>query len=522
MPIEIGIVIPQDDSVRLFSRLVEEMDLSALYATYERLPGANHASPRTMLKVVLYAFHERIYSTREIEKRCRRDINFKYLLAGVPAPDHSTIGRFISGHYAKCCMELAVWLVEMLYENGEITDTEVFIDGTKIESAANRYTFVWKKSVTKRQAKFLQKAALLAGDIYERYELKVPWKKQIRKKHLKKLVKALSDIAEEEGIAFSYGRGHAKPQIQRDIEDLKAAVEKIKEYEGQLHRCGSRNSYSKTDIDATFMHMKDDHMKNGQLKPAYNLQHAVNSGYIVMTGIFQSPTDTGTLKPFLEMMEESLSFRFADIVADAGYESEENLAFIEENGQMAFIKPSNYEQTGTKKFSREIGRRENMEYDPVNDRYTCSNGKYVEKYDEIVRTTKSGYERHVTRYRCSGCTGCPYKSQCIKGTNWKKPEDERFKTIEVSREFERLRSDEYERIESEKGKKLRMNRSIQVEGSFADIKADGGFDRYLRKGAVNVLAESILLAMAHNIGLLHSRIQNDSLGTHLYELKEVS
>lgn len=522
MPIDIGIMIPKDDSVRLFNRIVEEMDLSALYATYERLPGVNHASPRTMLKIVLYAFHERIYSTREIEKRCMRDINFRYLLGGVPAPDHSTIGRFVSGHYAQCCTELASLLVEILHDNGEITDTEVFIDGTKIESSANRYTFVWKKAVTKRQARFLQKAALLAGDIYERYGLKIPWKKQIKKKHLKKLVKILSRIADEEGIAFAYGRGHAKPRIQKDIEDLKAAVEKIKEYETQLYRCGGRNSYSKTDVDATFMHMKDDHMKNGQLKPAYNLQHAVNSGYIVMTGIFQSPTDTGTLKPFLEMMEKSLSFKFADIVADAGYESEENLVFIEENGQQAFIKPSNYEQTGTKKFSREIGRKENMEYDPDNDRYTCRNGKHVEKADETVRKTKSGYERHVTRYHCSECTGCPYKNQCIKGTNWKKPEDERFKTIEVSKEFERLRSEEYERIDSEKGKKLRMNRSIQVEGSFGDIKADGGFDRYLRRGTENVLAESTLLAMAHNIGWLHSRIQGDRLGTHLYELKEAS
>ena len=146
---------------------------------------------------------------------------------------------------------------------------------------------------------------------------------------------------------------------------------KIKEYETKLHRCGRRNSYSKTDHDATFMHMKDDHMMNGQLKPAFNVQHAVNSGFIVAVGIYPNPTDVLTLKPFVESMETNLRMRFDRIVADAGYESEENLVYLKEKKIEAYIKPGNYEQLGTKKFAKQIGRKENMRYDKENDCYIC-------------------------------------------------------------------------------------------------------------------------------------------------------
>lgn len=199
----------------------------------------------------------------------------------------------------------------------------------------------------------------------------------MKKKHVKKILGKLKSCAAESELQFVHGRGHRKEQLQKDIEDLENALSKIREYETKLHRCGKRNSYSKTDNDATFMHLKDDHMMNGQLKPAYNLQHAVNSGYIVMVGLFPNPGDTLTLKPFMETMHRSFSFRFKRIVADAGYESEENLKFLEAESIKAFIKPSNYEQIGTRKFAKQIGAKENMEYDAENDRYICHNGKYI-------------------------------------------------------------------------------------------------------------------------------------------------
>lgn len=347
------VCIPSDDPVRLISQFVEEMDLTELYGTYERLPAGSRPSPDIMLKLLLYAYHEGIEtSSRTIEKNCRRDINYMYLLEGRQVPDHSTIARFRTMHFARCAEHLMTQMTNFLKELGQITDTEVFIDGTKIEANANRYTFVWKRAVTKHQARHLKRTALLVGDIIDRYHFKPLWQKLVRKKHVKTILGKLKKMAKENETEFVHGRGSRKEQIQRDIEDLTDALEKIKEYEMKLHLCGSRNSYSKTDRDATFMHLKDDHMMNGQLKPAYNLQHAVNSGYIVMVGIFPNPTDVLTLKPFVEQMEADLGYRFQRIVADAGYESEENLKYLEDKGIAAYIKPSNYEQLGTKKFPK--------------------------------------------------------------------------------------------------------------------------------------------------------------------------
>ena len=411
-------------------------------------------------------------------------------------------------------------MTKFLIKLEQVTTTEVFIDGTKIESAANRYTFVWRKAVTKHQARFLQKTALLVGDIIQRQELKPLWQKQVKKKHVKKILKKLRAKANEESLEFVSGRGHIKTQLQRDIEALEAALEKLKEYEKKLHICADRGSYAKTDPDATFMHMKDDHMLNGQLKPAYNIQHAVNSGFIVAAGIFPNPTDVTTLKPFLNQMEDDLSFAFERIVCDAGYESEGNLSFLRAKGIEVYIKPANYEQIGTKKFAKEIGRKENMRYDKEQDCYLCHNGKEIKRSGSRRVKTASGYIREETQYACSECGGCPYKEKCMSGKNWKKPLEERYKTLTVSRLFEELREEEYRRINSEEGKKLRMNRSIQAEGGFADIKGDSGFTRFLCKGNENVFAEYILYAMAHNLGWLHSRIQNDKLDLHLYELKE--
>lgn len=523
LPLEFDVLVPENDIVRLISQFVEEMNLTALYDTYERMPSEKYASPEIMLKIMLYAYHERNdISSRTIEKNCRRDINYMYLLEGRPAPDHAAIARFRSGHFAACSQQFLSQMAQMLLELEQITATEVFIDGTKIEASANRYTFVWRKAVTKHQARFLRKTALLVGDIIERYGLRPLWQKKVRKKHVKKLIGKLKGLADEKELEFVSGRGHRKEQLQKDIEALTDALEKIVEYEKKIHTCGERNSYSKTDTDATFMHMKDDHMKNGQLKPAYNIQHGINSGFIVAAGVFPNPNDVRTLKPFVESMESGLGMKFDRIVADAGYESEENLAYLKEKGIQAYIKPANYEQTGTKKFEKEIGRKENMKYDSENDCYICHNGRKIVRTGSREVRSSTGYVREETSYSCRECDGCPYREKCLSGRNWKKPLEERYKTLTVSKKFEELRAEEYQLIDSEEGKMLRMNRSIQAEGGFADIKGDSGFTRFLCRGSENVQAEYILFAMAHNLGWLHSRIQNDRLDLHLYKLKEAA
>lgn len=516
LPLELNTIIPENDSVRLLSQIVEEMDLTDLYSTYERI---NSLSPRTLLKIVLYSYMNGDYSSRSMELNCKRDINFMFLLEGHKAPDHATLARFRSLHFAPCSKRILAEISNMLFDMGEISGETIFIDGTKIEACANKYTFVWKKAVTKNQAKLLIKLADFVAECEEIYGIKIVYGNTIKMKHVKKLRKRLLKLCKEENITFVHGIGKRKSPLQKSFETLDGYLHKLKEYNQKIHKCGTRNSYSKTDEDATFMRMKEDAMMNGQLKPAYNLQHGVDSEYITWLTIGPQPTDTTTLIPFLKEAEEYLKFKYKNITADAGYESEENYLFLEENNQIAFIKPANYEISKKRKYKNDIGKIDNMKYDEEGDFYTCKNDKKL-VVDHIRHSkSKTGYVSEKTVYKCENCKGCSHKSECIKGNNCKTPLEERTKVLYVSKTFNEQRKADLERIISDEGKLYRMNRSIQVEGSFGDIKQDMQFRRYLTKGRANVLAESTLLAIARNINKLHNKIQNGKTGTHLFPLK---
>ena len=516
LPLDIETIIPEDDSVRLLSQFVEAMDLTDLYSTYERI---NSVSPRTLLKIVLYSYMNGDYSSRSMELNCKRDINFMFLLEGAPAPDHATFARFRSIHFAPCSKRILAEMSNTLFDLGEVSGETLFIDGTKIEASANKYTFVWKKTVTKNQAKLLIKLADFVAECEQLYDLKIVYGDTVKIKHVKKLRKKLYALKRSENIVFVHGIGKRKTLLQKSIETLEGYLSKLKEYNQKIHICGERNSYSKTDHDATFMRMKEDAMGNGQLKPAYNLQHGVDSEYITWLTIGPQPTDTTTLIPFLKDAEKHLNFKYKNITADAGYESEENYLFLEENGQLSYIKPANYEISKTRKYRNDIGKIENMEYNEASDIYTCRNGKKL-TVDHIRHSkSKTGYVSEKTIYRCENCESCPYKKDCIKGNNCKTPLEERTKTLQVAKTFLKYRQKDLERILSEDGILFRTNRSIQAEGSFGDLKQDMSFRRYLSKGTSNVLAESILLAMARNINKLHNKIQKGKTGTHLFPLR---
>lgn len=516
LPLNIETIIPEDDSVRLLSQFVETMDLTDLYSTYERI---NSVSPRTLLKIVLYSYMNGDYSSRSMELNCKRDINFMFLLEGAPAPDHATFARFRSIHFAPCSKRILAEMSNTLFDLGEISGETIFIDGTKIEASANKYTFVWKKAVTKNQEKLLIKLADFVAECEQLYDIKIVYGSTIKMKHVKKLRKKLYTLKESENVVFVHGIGKRKTPLQKRIETLEDYLFRLKEYNQKIHICGERNSYSKTDRDATFMRMKEDAMGNGQLKPAYNLQHGLDSEYITWLTIGPQPTDTTTLIPFLKDAENHLKFKYKNITADAGYESEENYQFLESNGQISYIKPANYEISKTRKYRNDIGKIENMEYDEEVDVYTCRNDKKLKVHNIRHSISKTGYVSEKTIYKCENCDACPYKKECIKGNNCKTPLDERTKTLQVAKTFLKYRQEDLERILSEEGILFRTNRSIQAEGSFGDLKQDMQFRRYLSKGTTNVLAESTLLAMARNINKLHNKIQKDRTGNHLFPLK---
>ena len=304
LPFNLEGLVPDDDSVRLLSHELEELDYTLLYKAYSS-KGRNPAvDPKTMFKILTYAYSQSIYSSRKIETACKRDINFMWLLAGKKAPDHSTIARFRTGFLASACEDLFYQMVRRLTSMGEISKETVFIDGTKLEACANKYTFVWKKSVGKWEEKMFSKIEAAIEGINREYVKDFTITKESRTADLQKIVGFLKDYCHKNQIYFVHGRGHRKTIHQRYYELFRRFLDRQLLYDLHNSRFKDRNSYSKTDVDATFMHMKDDHMRNAQLKPGYNVQIGVDSEYIVAADIFSDRNDVWTLIPFLKNMEK--------------------------------------------------------------------------------------------------------------------------------------------------------------------------------------------------------------------------
>lgn len=490
MTVDHEIMLPETSLVRMVNAQLEELEYRKLYAAYSTKGRKSAMDPRVMFKVMAYGYVCGIYSSRKLEEACRYRVDFMWLLDGEEAPDHSTIARFRTGRCGEAVEELFYQYERKLEEQGETDREAVFIDGTKLESRAGRYTFVWRKSVEKKLG---------------RVKGSVPFESlEALKEHLSR---------RKETFTFIHGTGHRKSEAQREWERLDAVREKWEEYETELEIMGAgRNSYSKTDPDATFMRLKEDHMRNGQLKPAYNVQIAVNSEYITGIEVFSDRTDFRTLKPFLRKLERAQRARYEEVVADAGYESEENYLYLEANGQISFIKPANHEQKKTGKFKKQIGRIENMSYNEVDDSFTCANGKKLSVRKETTEI-QDGQEMTTSWYRCEDCTGCDYRSQCCQAKDPEQP-----KELKLRKTFWEKRENSQRNIETGRGIYLRLCRSIQVEGAFGLLKNDFGFRRFLTRGKQNVRTELFFLALAFNLKKLYMKREKGRLQTHLSQV----
>ena len=502
LPINLEFLIPKGDYVFTVAEICESLDYTELFNTYLR--SWRKVNPITMFEILVLAYINRKFSSREIEEACITDIRFMWILNGEPAPSASTINRFIRGHLGDVIEGLFYQFVEKLFEMGEVKFKNLFVDGTKIEAYANKYTFVWKSTVEKNLVKLEKKIYVLLSVLCERY----CFSENIS---LEECYEQLCLQAQWINLTFAVGKGKHKTQLQRDIEILKEYIDKKAEYCSHLGKFGKRNSFSKTDTDATFMHMKEDYMRNGQLKPGYNIQIGVESEYIVGVGSFSNRTDVNTLIPFLNRIRKHTNRKFENIIADAGYESSENYLYLNENGQNCFIKPQNYEISKKRSYKANPYTVENMEYNAKKDEYTCPNGRKLKFRKESTKTTENGYTVSTKYYSNDKCGRCPHRDKCHKSKK-------EYRTIQVNSVILEYRPKVLKALTSEEGTLLRMNRSIQVEGVFGVLKEDYGFRRFLTRGKKNIETQFFLLAFALNIEKLCNRTKKGRIGLDLFAL----
>ena len=421
-----------------------------------------------------------------------------YLLEGMPAPDHATIARFISLHFSACAKVLLAQMSDLLYLLGEISGKTIFIDGTKIESAANKYTFVWKRAITKNQARLYTKLTSFVAECEELYGIRTVYHDQISIHTLKRLKKQLCRVKVQEGIVFVHGIGRRKTQLQKSLEQLDQYLEKLKEYTKKLYTLGDRNSYSKTDHDATFMRMKEDHMKNGQLKPAYNIQLATENQFITNLGIYRRAGDTGTLIPFLKDFRETYHRQSFIVVADAGYGSEQNYEFMENAGIEAFVKYNYFHKEQKRAWKKDAFAIQNLYYNRERDYYVCPMGQHMEYKGQKKSKSDLGYVSILKRYQAQNCEGCPLKSQCHKS--------KANRIIEVNYNLNRYKQKAREKLMSEEGIYHRGRRCIEPEAVFAQIKHNSAWNRFRLRGLEKVKTEFTLVAIAHNLRKLAKKV----------------
>ncbi len=449
-----------------------------------------------LLKVIVYAYCEKIYSSRRIAKALRENIHFMWL-SGSNRPDFRTINRFRSSRLKDTIDKVFASIVELLVEEGFVRLEDYFLDGTKIEANANKYSFVWKKSVERNKANLTEKIKSLINHIDQSNDNEnkkygngdLPETGEGKKQE--DLAEKRNQKVKEIDVAL---KGNPK---DKELKKMKKIIEKdylprLEKYENDLEIMGNRNSYSKTDNEATFMRMKEDHMLNGQLKPGYNVQMATEDRFVLSYSIHQKPSDSTTLIPHLEnAFENHLPKTPKNINADAGYGSEQNYEYLKEKEITAYVKFQNFHYEQTKKFKKNIYRTENLTYDKSSDSYVCPNNKRLNYKGTITKKTDAGFTTQRRIYQSEGCDGCPLRTQCYEAKYDRK--------IEISSNLNEHKQKARELLNSPKGKALRSRRCVDVEQTFGQIKHNMQFKRFLLRGIKKVSVEFGIIAIAHNI-----------------------
>ena len=491
--------ISQNDPVRVVDCIVESLDLKDFKKLYKE-KGRCAYDPKMMLKIVLYAYMNNIYSCRKIERQVQRDIHFIWL-AAQERPDYVTINRFRDRVKTEI-NNIFTQVVLLLAERGFITLDVEYVDGTKIESKANKYTFVWRKTVEKNRAKLQEKIRVLLQQIDEviaQDKVAQPESVEFTPEILTSLIGDLNEALASEPEPTDKEQKKVRREQKKQIKELEKHRDKLNEYDSRLEEIGERNSMSKTDPDATFMRMKEDAMNNGQTKPGYNLQISAENQFITDFALFPNPTDTLTLIPFFNSFLSRYGYLPSVAVADAGYGSEENYRFMDEGGMKAYVKYNRFHLEQRPCYKPNPFHHENFHYNAAEDYYVCPMGQHMTRIGTSHTMTASGYRSENARYRAQNCKGCPLRCLCYKSK-----EDRRI--IEVNHRLNDYKRKARELLTSEEGIKHRGRRCIEPEAVFGQMKFNMAYRRFRHFGKDKVTMDFAFFAIAFNIKKMCSKI----------------
>ena len=499
LPLEIEKIIEISDPVYTFCEVMENIDLRKYLAVKESRTGRKRYSPEILLKIILFAFMENGYvSTREIEKLCKTDIRFMYLLDEHPAPSHMTIDNFMNDVLSVSISDIFNEINGYIFKEENVDVNHVYIDGTKIAANANKNSWVWKKSSVKNRKKTFDKVTVLLDEINKTliyHGVKFGLREEYAIEYLEEISEKYAELCNINPDVMVRGRGHHKTAEQRNYDKLNEYIEKLKKYAEHISICGEdRNSYSKTDNGATFFRMKRDYMGNDQLLPGYNIQMGLCDEYIAVFDVKQYASDMDCFQPLMEKFNHTYG-RYPEYpVADAGYGSFNNYLYCEEHGMKKYMKFTMFKKECEDKSYREDPYRA-VNF-PINENGNpvCPNGKefhYLKT--KPVRGNKYGRTEEI--YQCEDCSNCPHKSKCTKA--------EGNRTISLNEELTSIHKEVMNNLNSVHGALLRMNRSIQAEGAYGTIKWNRAYTRARRRGIKGLNLEIAMISCGFNLHKYH-------------------
>ncbi len=494
-PVNIFDMIPDNHPVRLVNQVVDQLDISRIMSKYKG-GGTSSFHPRMMLKVLFYSYLSNIYSCRKMEKALQENIHFMWL-SGRSTPDFRTINYFRGRRLKDEIDSLFTSIVKMLFDLGHVSLQKQYIDGTKIESVANRYTFVWKKSVEKNKAKLDEKIKKVLAEIHAQIKSDNEDNSgpdngvAFNSEELKKKISEINEAAKQKGDI-------TKDTIKQIKKIDKEFLPKLKQYEEQLETLDGRNSYSKTDPDATFMRLKDDHLQSGQLKPSYNAQISTENQFLTHYSIHQTTVDTTTLEGHLDGFEQRYEMQSTEVIADAGYGSEENYEMLEGKNIDGYVKYNYFHKEQSRSWKNNPFIVQNLHYNAQEDYYVCPMGQKMQNIGKKTVTSTNGYERALTIYEAQRCQGCPMRGQCHNRQGNRK--------IEVSHRLNELKARARELLNSDKGLEHRSRRPVEVEAVFGQMKFNNRFTRFTHRRLDKVTMEFALMAIGHNLRKLAAKI----------------
>ena len=493
--------IPEDHFVRVVSRTIDDLHLYNHFIKKMKGGGASRYNPIMLLKVITYCYMSGVYTSRQIAKQCRENINVMWL-SGMQQPDFRTINRFRNGLLKETIELVFIDLVKLLYEKGYVSLENYFVDGTKIESAANKYTFVWKRATDRFEEKLDEKLEVFLKDVeelttkenekYGNKDYSELGDTPITSDDIKEAAQKIEDKLQELDAKDDEDSKELKKKLTKSAKLIKKDYLPRKEkYELHNTKFNGRNSFSKTDEDATFMRMKEDHMLNGQLKPGYNIQVGTENCFVLGYDIFPNPTDTRTLIPHLNNVMKRLDCKFKAVIADAGYGCEENYTYIKNQDIKGAVKYTSYEKEQRRSFKKKTYNALNWEYDEKQKQYTCPNGNPVPYLKTTVKKNGSGYKQEIMLFQCENCEGCPTRELCTKSYKGRVVQRNETWLVQKQEVIDLLKSDEY--------KALMRRRSVECETVFGQIKSNQNFRRFHLKGNAGVSTEWGILMLGYNL-----------------------